>query len=114
MSDTDEQKLIEKRRDAYRKWYAKNPEKARQHHDKWLEKNRDKWNAYCRDYNSKNVEQINERRKRWLAKKPDFYKKRWQKIKADPVRYERHLARQRERYRLRMHAKNGNASVENP
>lgn len=82
--ETPQQRWAEKNRDklaaACRRWRARHPERQKAATYRWRRKNLAKWNAYQR---------------RWRRKNPHLVqaatRRRWRKIKEDPLRYTRHL-----------------------
>jgi hypothetical protein len=110
---TPKQRWAKKNRDklnaACRRWRARHPERQKAATYRWREKNLAKWNAYMRRWRKRNPE---------LAKAAT--RRRWQRLKRDPIAYARHLAASRkwaavhpesERRRARRYRKRNLAKV---
>jgi 5-methylcytosine-specific restriction endonuclease McrA len=72
-------------RTASRRWRARHPAKQKAATYRWRERNRQAWNAYQRFWRSTRKELVKAATRR-----------RYQKVRADPERYEKHLAAGRE------------------
>lgn len=104
-NDDPAYRALDKRREAYRKWYHAHKEQAKAQWQKWYRKNRDKVLAKGREWKKNNRDKMREYNAKYVEshkeKVREARRKFHAKMMADPVLHAEFLAKRRVRETLR-------------